>query len=263
MPFELERAGPEPIYRQLENWLREQIASGTWPVNHQLPAEIDLAAQLDINRGTVRKAIESLIDAGLLVRIHGRGTFVAARTLAQPLAERLTTFAEDLIGRHLPFVTRVLQQSVHPADDTATQRLALAQHDPIFFLKRVRDVEGRPFVLLENSVVHARCPGIEALDFTSRRLFDVLEVDFHLKIEWGQRDFEAHGATPSIAMLLDIEPGAPVMYMEQVAYLSDGTPLEYSRLWLRGDRFRLSTIVRRTGAMEMFADIDGPPAGSG
>src|SRR4051812_30324490 len=136
----INRANPTPIYQQIVNWMRAQIGSGAWPEHFQLRSEIDLAQELGVNRGTLRNAIETLVDDGLLIRIHGKGTFVAAAVLEQPLAESLTTFSESLIDQNIPFLTQVLEQSVVLPTPLVMSMLSLDAHTQVFFLKRVRYV---------------------------------------------------------------------------------------------------------------------------
>ena len=98
----LSHAGPVPVYQQIRDWMYDQIASNAWPEHYKLLAETDLADTLEVSRGTVRKAISELIADGLLVQIHGRGTFVSSNRLEQPLADRLVTFSEDLLPIRCP-----------------------------------------------------------------------------------------------------------------------------------------------------------------
>jgi DNA-binding GntR family transcriptional regulator len=241
----LDRTQPTPIYQQIQEWMRANIESGIWGEHYQLTAEDELAAQLNVNRGTLRNAIKALIDEGLLIRIHGKGTFVAPRAVEQPLADSLTTFSESLIDQHIAFETRVIAAGVLMPEPSIAAALKLEPGEPTFFLHRVRSIEGRPVTVLKNYVVARYCPGIEEQDFTQRRLFEVLEESYHLSIVWGQRTFEAHGANDEVAALLGVEPGTPVMVVRQTSYLADDTPLEASVVWIIGDSFRLSTTVRR------------------
>lgn len=243
----LERAGPTPIYQQIQEWLWQQITHGIWPEHYKLKSEADLAGELGVSRGTVRKAIAELITEGMLVRIHGRGTFVASRTLEQPLAERLVAFSEDLIDKGVPFETHVLEQVILRPSDRIASMLSVPSGGAVFFLKRVRTVGQVPLILLHNYVVHERCAGIEQVDFTQYRLFQALEELFGLELDWGRRTFQAQTADKETVRLLKISESDPVMYMEQVVYLSNGSPIELSDLWLRGDRYRLSATVKRDG----------------
>ena len=245
---ELSRTGPTPIYLQIEDWIRQQIQSGAWAEHHQLKSEDDLSAELRVSRGTVRKAITELIAEGLLERTHGRGTFVTGNALEQPLAERLVTFSEDLLSKGVPFETHVLEHRLMPPGQRVASLLAALPGEQVFCLKRLRTVRNQPIVLLHNYVIYRQCPGLETIDFTQHRLFEVLEERFGLAIDWGHRSFEAQTAGPDTAQLLDIAENSPVMYMEQIAYLRDNSPIELSDLWIKGDRYRLSAVLRRSSS---------------
>ena len=242
---ELNRSGPRPIYRQLKEWMQQQILNGAWPENFKLKAEADLAAELAVSRGTVRKAIGELIGEGLLTRSHGRGTFVAASMLEQRLAERLVTFSEDLISKGIPFETRVLEQAVIKAPGRVASLLSVQPGHKVFFLKRVRMVDQEPLILLHNYVVYERCPRIEKINFSHYRLFEALEEVFGLSLDYGQRSFEAQVAGKEVAALLNLTRHDAVMYIQQLTYLREGPVIEFSDLWLRGDRFKLSALVKR------------------
>jgi GntR family transcriptional regulator len=109
----LDRNSPVPVYRQLAAWFREKISNQEWKTNFKLDSEIELANQLDLSRGTVRKAVEELISEGLLIRSHGRGTFVSdAENIGQTLATELVGTSEELIKKGIDFETIVLTQRV-------------------------------------------------------------------------------------------------------------------------------------------------------
>jgi DNA-binding GntR family transcriptional regulator len=241
----LSHAGPVPVYQQIRDWMFGQITSNAWPEHYKLLAETDLAETLGVSRGTVRKAIAELIAEGLLVQIHGRGTFVSSNHLEQPLADRLVTFSEDLIANKVPFETVVLEQKVVRPSQRLASLLAVPPDAEILSLKRVRAVRGTPMILLKNHVVLDHCQALRTIDFSRVRLFQALEDHCGLDLDWARRTFEAQGANAEVAELLKIAPCDPVMYMEQVLYLRSGAPVELSDLWLRGSYFRLSAIVKR------------------
>ncbi|HVU14137.1 MAG TPA: GntR family transcriptional regulator [Phototrophicaceae bacterium] len=255
----LDRLSPIPIYQQIVNWMRAQIADGIWPEHFQLRSEIELAQELGVNRGTLRNAIETLVDEGLLLRIHGKGTFVAAKVLEQPLAESLMTFSESLIDQNIPFETQVLGQRVAQPDALLASLLALDEGATVFALTRVRRVNGKPIIFLKNYVSYRYCPGIEAVDFVENRLFDVLEKQFGLRIAWGRRYFEARIADAEIAALLEINPGDPVMYTQQIVSLDNGEPLEMSDIWINARHFRVSAIVKRDHDGQSLSIIGSAP----
>lgn len=239
--------GPILIYQQIANWIIQQINSGAWPEHFQLPSEIDLALQFGVARGTVRKAISDLTQKGILISIHGRGTFVSSKTLEQPLADHLIAFSEDLINKGIPFETHVIEQKlIMPSSHVAS---LLSIHDEsVFYLKRVRWVQNKPITVLDNYVVARLCPGIENEDFQQQRLFETLEKKYAIQLAWGWRTFQAESASDEIAHLLQGDLREPIMYMEQIVHQKDGLPVEFSMVWLKGDSFHLSAIVKRDQA---------------
>jgi DNA-binding GntR family transcriptional regulator len=243
----LDRTGPAPIHGQIKRWMEEQIRTGVWPARFKLKAEVDLARDLDVSRGTVRKAISDLIAEGLLTQTHGRGTFVTPHVVEQPLADRLVTFSEDLISKGIAYETQVFEQAVTTARGRVAALLNIAPGERVFYLKRVRLVEGEPVVFLNNYVVYAQCKGIERTDFRTERLFQVLEDGYQCKLLRGQRTFQALAASAEVAALLNMSEGDPVMHVEQLTFLEDSSVIECSDLWLRGDCFRLVAAVSRTG----------------
>ncbi len=255
MTPDLQRTGPQPIYKQIEDWMRQQIFNGAWPEHFKLPSELDLAAELKVSRGTVRKAILALTADRLLLQIHGRGTFVSSERLEQPLAERLLTFSDDLLLKHIPFETHVLEQTVAMPPARVASLLALPPGARALTLKRVRVVAGVTYVLLHNYVAYDRCPGIEKVDFTQARLFETLEKQYGLELDWGSRYFEAQAADETLAGRLHIQACEPVMYMQQIAYLRGGTPIEMSDMWVGGSHFRLSATIKRGQSGGLTGDI--------
>lgn len=241
----VDRTNPKPIYQQITDWIYQQIVSGAWPAHFKLKSEVDLANELGVSRGTVRKAVRELIDEGLLISIHGRGTFVASDILEQPLADHLITVSEDLISRGIAFETEVVAQNVIPPSDRIASLLSLPAGVKVFFTQRIRRIARVPVILLFNYVVCEECPGIETVDLTKYRLFETLEDTYGLALDWGQRTFAAQVADEAVARYLEIAPGDPVLYLNQLVYLDDGSPIELSDVWFRGDRFRLSATLQR------------------
>jgi len=246
--FMIERESPLPIYQQIAGWLREQIQNGIWPENHRLKSEPELAEELGVNRGTLRKAINDLITEGLLVTIHGRGTFVTMPKLEQSLADRLVASSEDLAERGIAFETLVLEQRVVQADGRVAHLLALPVGSQIFLLRRVRYSAGKPFMAFTNYIPYAHVPGIEQLNFTQVSLFKTLETKYQRDLNWGKRNFEARVADDNIAAALQMAACDAVMYLSQVVYAANGVVEETSDVYFRGDYFRLTASVRRGGS---------------
>jgi GntR family transcriptional regulator len=244
----LDKTRPEPLYQQIKLWMVQEIDSGQWPLHYKLPAEEDLARSLKVSRGTVRQAIQDLIAENRLTQIHGRGTFViSTQQVESSLADHLVAFSEDLILQHIPFETEVLEQRVIGPDTRVRALLNLNPDTLVFSLQRRRFVNNVPIILTKNYVRYELCPGIEREQFQERQLFRCLESKYDLRLSWARRTSEARLASTQESSLLGIALGSPVMYMEQIVYLEDGRAAECSDIWMRGDRFKLSSIITRGG----------------
>jgi DNA-binding GntR family transcriptional regulator len=129
-------------------------------------------------------------------------------------------------------------------------------------------VSGVPFGYLINFVRTERCPEIERVDFTKRSLFDVIENVYGLRIDTARRTYEAQAATPEVAGHLGLEVGDPVLYLSQVTFLADGGPIEYSDVWTRADRMKLTAVLHRhasataTGPSHVGRRAAAEPGGS-
>lgn len=242
----LHRQGPTPIFEQIAAWIRENIQSGEWPDDHQLMSEYDLARNLDVSRGTIRKAIECLISEKLLVRIHGKGTYVRNRVLLEQRPNwRLAGFSRDLISRGIPYSTEVLTQEIISPPTDVQKLLKLAPSDQIFHLFRLRKIKEQPVLLIENHIAYHHCSGIEAVDFTENQFYNTLEKTFNISFDWANRSYKSTAADAKTAEHLRLKQNAPVMYIEEHYHDTTNTPVEYTRAWFDGQMFYIKTKIKR------------------
>lgn len=246
LAWQLSREAPEPLHDQISALLRKRIVSGRWPAHMRLPSEPDLARVLGVARGTIRRATRSLIEEGLLVQHQGRGTFVGSRLLEQTFAQEIISTAQALDRDGIRYDTTVLRQELTTASEAIAAHLHIADSEAqVVAIRRVRSVEGRPVYVLDNYLVASMCPGLERLDLTARPLLATIESAYDLRVDGVQRTFQAQVATASIATLLGVGVGSPVLYLEQISYDDESNPIEYSDVWIRGDSFRLSAWLHR------------------
>jgi DNA-binding GntR family transcriptional regulator len=244
-PTIFDHDGPTPLNAQVSDVIRARIVSGEWPARYRLPSEPELAAEFGISRGTLRRAISTLIREGLLVQARGRGTFVTATALEPSIAQKLTTLTEDFRQRGEEVTTdvRVQDQIMAPAPVAAL--LDLPQGQSVLHLERLRATTDGPVAFLVNYVRLDLAPGLERVDFTQHSLFDSLETRHGLKISSGRRTFRAVAATEDLARTLGVTTGHPLLYLEQITYLTDGRPVEYSDVWIHSDRMPVTSILSR------------------
>lgn len=255
----IDRKSHLPFYVQLEEILRATIERGQLKPGERLPGELELCQTYDVSRTVVRQALKDLTDQGLIVRDRGKGTFIAEPKISESLVQKLTGFYQDMVDRGLTPVTQVIKQEVVPANEIIAGYLSLKPGTPVIEIERLRFIQNEPLVLVTSFLPYALCPQLAHIDLSKRSLYAYLEKEANLFIARGRRTIEAVPAGEYEAQLLQIEKGAPLIKLDSVSYLNDGTPMEYYRAFHRGDRSRFEVeLVRtreQTGVKEGLADL--------
>lgn len=241
----IQRGLPVAIHAQISGGIRARIASGEWPAHYRLKSEPELAAELGVSRGTLRRALTTLIEEGLLRQIRGKGTFVTSTTIEPAIAQKLSTLSEDFANQGVATRTTVLECRLIDPPKPVAALLEVPSGGKVLELVRLRSTERGPVVLLYNYVRTDFAPGIEGVDFAESSLFGTLEGTYGLKIATARRTFSAEAAAGDVATLLDLAVGAPVQYLEQVTYLADDRPVEYSDVWIHSGRLRVTSLLSR------------------
>ena len=225
-----------PYYRQLYDILHQQIADGVWKPGDRLPSESELIDTYQVSRITVRQALDMLVKEGWIYRRRGRGTFVAAPTIEQGLT-RIISFSEDMQRRGLHAATRVLDSRLISADDEIAFRLALHPGDELAVLTRLRLADGEPMSIEVSHLVHQLCPGILNVDYAESPLRQTLAERYGIRLVRAQQAIRAIGADSEVAHELNVPLKSALFYIERVTYMQDDRPVEFLKVYLRGDRY--------------------------
>ena len=134
---------PSPLHAQLTGHLRSRILDGTWAPHSQMPSESELGAMFGVSRITVRQALGDLQKAGLIFRIHGKGTFVSRPKAFQNVAS-LEGFGEAMSRMGYEILNRVDYLRFAPADARIAARLGLREGDEVAEIRRVRLLDREP-----------------------------------------------------------------------------------------------------------------------
>lgn len=227
-----------PIYMQLAHRLRLQIEDGDFKAGEALPSERDLCTIMGASRVTVRKAIELLIEDGLLSRRQGSGTYVTPRIQAP--GSFLSSFSEDAEARGEATDTIWMMKVVAPATEEEARILELSGNAQVARLSRVRMAGGEPLVI-ENAVVPAEMlPDISQL---GNSLYQALDQRGNRPVT-GQQKIRAALAGPTEASLLSIPENTEILRIERVTRRADGRPVELTRSAYRGERYEFVSELR-------------------
>ncbi len=232
-----------PFYYQLYEILRGKILRGEWQPGDMLPTEGELLEQHRVSRSTVRQALDMLVNEGLIYRQRGRGTFVAHPPVEQGLS-RIISFTEDMIQRGLKPQTEVLSSGLMPAPENIAKALQIEPGEELAHLERLRLADGEPMSVEESYLVHRYCPGVLEQDYARNPLRVALEKKYGIRLVYARQSIRAISAPRSLAEKLSIQPNGAVLYIERVSFSEQGVPIEFLRLYHRGDRYVLHNELR-------------------
>ncbi|MET9979749.1 GntR family transcriptional regulator [Streptomyces microflavus] len=233
LPLSVDRTSPVPLYFQLAQQLEAAVEQGRLAPGTLLGNEIDLAARLGLSRPTVRQAIQSLVDKGLMVRRRGVGTQVVHSQVRRPL--ELSSLYDDLEAAGQRPATKVLRTTMEPATAGIAAALGLAEGTEVHLVERLRYAHDEPMALLRNHLP----PDLLALparELESTGLYRMMRAS-GITLHSARQSVGARAATAGEAGALDEEPGAPLLTMERTTYDDTGRAVEFGSHVYRASRY--------------------------
>ncbi|MFX3619155.1 MAG: GntR family transcriptional regulator [Sporolactobacillus sp.] len=245
MKFSIDKLSMIPVYEQIANGLRDLMYSGNLQDGDRIDSEPKMCMELGVSRGTVRKAIEVLIEEGRLKKIHGKGTFVTNPDVAYPLNNQLFSFAETLDMQHINYSTQVIRQELLSANREIAKSLDIPVGSDYLYLERIRSVNNEVIMLIENRINIDICPGIEKVNFNNISLFSKIEELGKRRIKFASSTYEALAVGKERGNILGLSPSAPILKMQQTVFISQTEPIEYGSVWLKANKYFLTTTLQR------------------
>jgi GntR family transcriptional regulator len=216
--------GFRPLYRQVYEVLVRRIAEGVWKPGDALPSEPEIAADLRVSHGTVRKALDELAAENLVLRRQGRGTYVASHDDARILFQFFKIVADT--GEHRFPESRILSIDIVDADSDAAQRLAVRAGARMVRLDRVRSVGDKLSIFERILLPKVMFPGIEKRALPNN-LYELYRSVFGVTIVRTTEKLKAVGAARSVAKHLEVAAGTPLLQVDRVAFGIDGKAAEW------------------------------------
>jgi GntR family transcriptional regulator len=245
-PQRATRARPRLRSVSVQDELKQRIDRGELPAGARLPSEPELAAELQVSRATLREALRAMELEGLLRRRQGSGTFVAEHPrMANSLDVNFgVTDAIRAAG-----MTAGIANARHWVEPASAGEAALLELEPgqdMLVIERVRTAEGKPVVLsrdlFPSRLVAGNDPAVQ--EMLERSIYEVLERDLGIVIHHGVARFRPVRADSAVAGRLGVPRGELLLYLWQVDYAQDGTPVVASHEFHLADAFDF-TVVRR------------------
>ena len=235
-----------PLYVKIRESLHEKITSGELERGQKIPSEDELATQYGVSRMTVRQGISDLIDKGLLYRRHGVGTFVTLPHIERDHS-RLTNFFENSNLKGINTKVSILDLEVIPSTSMIAQPLMLEASDLVIHIKTLREADNILVTLHDSYLPHRLFPELVQEDIHN------IDVE-HLWAEFEKYGFpvkravqklEARLADPELANVMHTNVGSPILFKERTVFAEDGTPVEFTYCYNRGDMYSLTVTLNR------------------
>ena len=250
--------GPVPLHHQVYLDLRAALDAGEWQPGERLPTERELAERYGCSLITVRRALSELAHEQAIERTRGRGTYVLFPRIERDLGGTLS-FAEEMQNRGLDPETRVLVARSEPAGEAVAAALGIRAGAPTLYLERLRLAAEEPLLLEQVHLPSERFPGLIATDLQTNSLYDLLTTRYGTRIVRAREALEPVLLPAREARILGRAARTPALLIEGVAYAADGSPVEFGRTYVRGDRTRY--YVERVVVRASWRDEDAPAAG--
>ncbi|MEZ5912704.1 MAG: GntR family transcriptional regulator [Paracoccaceae bacterium] len=230
-----------PLYLQLRRRIESGIEAGTLAENAPLPSEREIAAITGMSRVTVRKAVETLADDGLIIQKQGSGSFVAPqrRRVEQSLS-RLTSFTEDMARRGMATQSHWLERGLYMPSPHEVVALGLAAGDSVARVVRLRTANDQPMAVERASLPVDILPNPTEV---TGSLYEHLGRSGNRPVRAVQR-ISATNLAEAEAALLEVPVGAAGLSIERISYLPSGRVVEMTRSTYRGDTYDFVAELR-------------------
>jgi GntR family transcriptional regulator len=232
-----------PLYVQIRESIRKDIHEGRLTIGQKLPPEEELAQQFGVSRMTMRRALNDLVEEGLLYRKQGIGTFVSRPQIDRDHT-RLTNFFESAKEKGINASIRVLIADIVPSHLKVANALGLEEGELVIRIKTLRLADDVPVSVVDHYVPYKFFPRLLDCDLEAGHLWDFLE-EFGFRVKAAVQTVYAREADLELSELLKINPGEPILYKERTVYAEDGTAIEFTYCFNRGDQYSITMRLTR------------------
>jgi GntR family transcriptional regulator len=234
----LEAPSFTPLYSQIKTLILQSLQAGEWKPGESIPSEMDLAARYRVSQGTVRKAIDELAAENLVVRRQGKGTFVATHNEQQVQFRFLKLVPDDgAPGSEGPAERQILECKKVRASGDVARALGLRSSDSVMQIRRVLGFKHVPTILEDIWLPAASFKGLGAEQLASYPgpSYALFETEFNVRMLRADEKIRAMPAENLHSLLLKVEQGTPLLFVERIAYTYKDVPMELRRGYYRTD----------------------------
>jgi GntR family transcriptional regulator len=229
-----------PVYKRIQNSIRKRIEGADLKPGDAVASERELAKAHKVSLMTARHALAGLEREGIVERRRGAGTFVAAPKIH---FNKLMSYTEHMSSRGLAPRSRVLVAELIEDEQEVAARLGLPAASRMVKIERLRLTGEEPFALETCYLPAAEFSGLVSAPLGRSSLFASLQHDYGVELAYADEEIDATAADTSLAELLDLPKGAPILRIRQVIYSTKGKATIYGVGFYRSERHTL--FIRR------------------
>ena len=226
-----------PLYVQLMEELETSIRNGVYKPGDKIMTEAEMAKDYGVSLITVRKAVGSLMEKGLVVRKQGKGTFVTKPKYSRNM-KKLQSFTEMCEQMGVKPGAQVLENRLIMADKKVADRLGIEPGSNVVYISRLRLADGEP-VQVEKSYFPLKYAFLLEEDLNNGSMFECLKEKAGAKVASSEKMIELCRATAEEAALMDVKKGDYLLFVKSTAYDENGEPMYAGIQLINGDRFSL------------------------
>lgn len=232
-----------PLYKTVEHHLRTRIESGELVAGDLIPSEPQLAKRLNVSQGTVKKAIENLVNERLLYRHQGKGTYVSRIDFDNSLFRFFSYGSGD--GEAVRIRKETPMRRIKRGTKKVCAKLKISSGSELINIERIGYIEDAPVLLEQSWWIAHLVEGLEEEDLhIPDLLYALVEERFNIPIVRCAETLTAEAANPRIARRLSMEENDPLLVLMRTTYTTGGRPIEYRVTRGRADRFSYRTEIR-------------------
>ncbi|SJZ97266.1 GntR family transcriptional regulator, trehalose operon transcriptional repressor [Pilibacter termitis] len=231
----------EEVYKDIE----KKILSGSFPAGSYLPSENELKEEFLVSRETIRKALNLLMNAGLIQKKQGKGSMVIERKLLNFPVSGLTSYKELQRQQGFTSKTKVVKLFKKKINALDAERTGFPLDSEVWYLLRERLIDGKSVVLDEDILLTSFIPNL-TVEIAENSIYDYFENELGLEIAYAEKEITISSVNDEDKLYLALSTNdINVVSIKSRVYLSDSTLFQYTESRHRVDKFRFVDFARR------------------
>ncbi len=221
-------------YQLIANKIKEDIKSGKYEKG--LPSERNLAKDFEASRGTIRKVIDLLKEESVVNSTRGSGTYLNRKPINQEL-NSVYSLSEDMHKINRDLSTDILDYGLIHAEKEIANKMEIKEGELVYYIKRLRYIDGDPCILEENHLSAKIYNGIKVEKLINASLYTYLKEKYNNNFSESYEEFSATLADKNIKKLFKLNKETAVIEVYRTSYVKD-TVAEFTRGIVKGDKFK-------------------------